>query len=128
MMKLLIVRDECRMKEGTKTFKQYEEEGIHTTVCTSNVFAELPEMELDLVVIDLVEKTLEESDFAFLQGLKSQKYKAVVAIADQCSRSEEVKELFREKGVVHYVERPLTKEVFFEEVDKALAEYKVQAN
>lgn len=127
-MKLLIVRDKYRMREGTKTFRQCEEEGIYTTVCSSNIFAQLPEMEFDLVVLDLVEKTLEESDFAFLQGLKSQKYKAVVAIADQCSKSEGVKEIFREKGVTHYVERPLAKEVFFEEVDKALAEYKVMAH
>lgn len=127
-MELLIVRDESRMSGDMKTFKQYDEEGIKTTVCSSNILSQMPGMEFDLIVVDLIKNTLENRNFSFLQGLGNQKYRAVIAIADQCSKSEEVRRELQSLGVYAYVERPLTKEVFFEEVDQALHSEQSQAN
>lgn len=127
-MELLIVRDESRMSGDMKTFKQYDEEGIKTTVCSSNILSQMPGMEFDLIVVDLIKDTLENRNFSFLQGLGNQKYRAVIAIADQCSKSEEVRRELQGLGVYAYVERPLTKEVFFEEVDQALHSEQSQAN
>lgn len=127
-MELLIVRDSARLNGVMKTFKQYDEEGIKTTVCSSNIFEKLPSMRFDLVVIDLIKATLEGGDFEFLEGLKSQVYKTVIVIADEFGKSGEVQELLKRKGVFHYVQRPLSKETFFETVDCALRASKQKAN
>lgn len=127
-MELLIVRDESRMPGNMKTFKQYDEEGIKTTVCSSNILTQMPSMEFDLIVVDLIKDTIENKNFSFLQGLENQRYKAVIAIADQCSKSEEVRRDLQNFGVYSYLERPLTKEIFFEEMDQALQFYQPQMN
>lgn len=127
-MELLIVRDSARANGVMKSFKQYEEEGIKTTVCSSNIFEQLPSMSFDLVVIDLVKSTLEGGNFEYLQGLKLQAYNAVIAIGDEFAGNGEVREALKELGVYYYVQRPLSKEMFFEEVDQALRTSKQKAN
>lgn len=127
-MELLIVRDSARLNGMMKTFKQYDEEGIKTTVCSSNVFEKLPSMKFDLVVIDLIKATLEGGNFKFLEGLNSQVYNTAIVIADEFSRCGEVRELLKGMGIFHYVQRPLSKETFFETVDRALRAAKQKAN
>ena len=127
-MELLIVRDSARLNGVMKTFKQYDEEGIKTTVCSSNIFEKLPSMRFDLVVIDLIEATLESGNFEFLEGLKSQVYNTAIVIADEFGKSGEVREQLKGMGVLNYVQRPLSKETFFEMVDGALRASKQKAN
>ena len=127
-MELLIVKDSYRAQQMAQPYHQYDEEGIKTTVCSSNTFCQLPSMSFDLVVIDLVKKTLEGGDFEFLNSLGTQAYRAVIAIADQCSNGKEVQATLREMGIEDYLERPLTKEVFFTQVDHALNASMARAN
>lgn len=53
-MELLIVRDSARIGGSMNTYKQYNEDGIKTTVCSSDIFGQLPSMSFDLIIIDLV--------------------------------------------------------------------------
>ena len=80
------------------------------------------------MVIDLIKSTLEDGNFEFLEGLKSQAYNTAIVIADEFGRSGEVREQLKGMGVLNYVQRPLSKETFFEMVDGALRASKRKAN
>ncbi|WP_230398180.1 hypothetical protein [Novisyntrophococcus fermenticellae] len=127
-MELLIVRDSARIGGAMNTYKQYDEDGIKTTVCSSDIFGQLPSMSFDLIIIDLVKATLENGNFGFLQSLQLQAYHAAIAIADESSRSGELQEILKSMGVCSFVQRPVNKETFFEQVDCALRESKRRFN
>lgn len=127
-MELLIVRDRTRYSVDLRPYRQYEEEGIKTTVCNSDTLCHLPSMAFDIVVVDLVKETLEGGDLEFLSHLRSQAYRGILAIGDPCSREKEVKEILRNAGIEEYLRRPLSKELFFRSVDEVLRESKKREN
>lgn len=119
-MDLLIVRDENRLGKGVKAYEEFEESGIRSVTCSSNIFAKLPQMESDLMIVDLMRPTLEARNFSFLEGMKNQKYRVVVVMADKYEKSDEVKALCHENGIDYYLERPMQNVTFYETVDQAM--------
>lgn len=119
-MRVLVVRDSFRTNYIKEEFNEYHEPGLFTIVCNSNSFIELPSNHFDMVIIDIVEETIEKGDFSFLDGLKTQKYRAALAMISPCAQVEAAKPLILQKGVDDIMVRPTSNDLFFLKMDELL--------